>query len=55
MASGSACHGARFRITRPSPHDLSPDRRALAVELGAEQVSSKELVRRCSVREIRNN
>jgi len=34
------------------PHyDLSPDRRALAVELGAEQVSSKELVRRCSLRE----
>jgi hypothetical protein len=32
------------------PHDeLSPDRRALAVALGAEQVSSKELVRRCSV------
>ncbi len=34
------------------PHyDLSPDRRALAVELGAEQVSSKELVRRCSLLE----
>jgi hypothetical protein len=40
------------RHPRHPHYDLPPDKRSLAVELGAVEVTSKELVRRCSLPKV---